>query len=83
MLALLLGVLFPQQFDRIRAAEFAEKALLSEIRAHEQSVNSHRRVPELIHRGTHSGPGPLAWPPGPSRLVYAPKGNISLCPKSP
>ncbi len=28
MLALLLGVLFQQQFDRIRAAEFAEKALL-------------------------------------------------------
>ncbi len=39
MLALLLGVLFQQQFDRIRAAEFAEKALLSEIRAHEQSAN--------------------------------------------
>jgi hypothetical protein len=39
MLGLLLGLLFQQQFDRLRAAEFAEKALLSEIRAHEQLAN--------------------------------------------
>lgn len=39
MLGLFLGLLFQQQLDRIRAAEFAEKALLSEIRAHEQSTN--------------------------------------------
>ncbi|MBN9661646.1 MAG: hypothetical protein J0H49_25850 [Acidobacteria bacterium] len=39
MLGLFLGLLFQQQFDRLRAAEFAEKALLSEIRAHEESLN--------------------------------------------
>ncbi len=38
MLGLFLGLLFQQQFDRIRAAEFAEKALLSEIRSHEEAV---------------------------------------------